>query len=735
MSIGNKFRIPSIRELYKVDFDNPSGFLEVGDFQVPLPKKPPLKMFKNYGIEPEGQFFYREEVPIDLKRWDKQLRDQFVEVMYHKRYNGEWWLIGGHEIYLTGQCWMFLNFWEKESGGRPDFRYECYEWFLFWEMCRRDPNCYGMLDVKARRLGDTEKTLFVIWETITRIRNSHGGMQNISEADAGTNFQRIVEGNRRMIWFFKPIMSGMEKPKKELEFGYPSDIFTAKKLKEKKRNEDAIDYSDMASLVPDLKGLIDFEATKEKKYDGQRLKIYHCDEPGKITEMNVEKQWGIIKPTLHIYNGKKIVGKALFTSTVEDLKEGDVNSLETMKKMWEMSNPKKRDGNGRTLTGLYRYFRSTILASEPDEFGFYDIEEATQYVRNTIKGLEEIGDFDGVASLKRKQPLSIEDVFALSYNECVLYPILLDARIYQIENNLSVFNTKTDENGETIRPKAVRGNLAWTKGFGSDVQWIPDEKGRWYISQMPKNPNARMSIGQFPKPANAEMYTMGCDPVDALLEGDVKKASHSNAAFAIYRRYDELEDGHLPKDDKGIVVPSERHRMKSAQFVCDYEYRPDDPHEFFDDAIMTCIFYGVPMMYEKDKPSIAAYFNAKGLKYYLKAKPLETQPEKIAAKKEKERRRLKQLKENQDTGAKASPSLIRLYVGCLKTQVYYYIQTFHHLRILKCHRQFNVVNRTERDLTVAAAFALLSDMDTGSSLVKEHTEQHDELWNIYKRNQ
>jgi hypothetical protein len=449
--------------------------------------------------------------------------------------------------------------------------------------------------------------------------------------------------------------------------------------------------------------------------------------------MNVKSQWSIVQPTLHIYNGKKIVGKALFTSTVEDLEEGSVNSLDIMKDMWEKSNPNNRDANGRTLTGLYRYFRSCILGWEPDKWGFYDKAEAEKFVRNTIEGLEKTGDFDAVARLKRKQPLTIQDVFSLSYNECVLYPALLDKRSYQIENNLSWYNSPKDEHGDLVRPKAVRGNLHWTKGFGSNVQWIPDENGRWEISQLPKNPNGRMLVGNYYKPTNDSTHTMGCDPVDAMLESK-GKGEHSAAAFVIYRRYDELADGHLPKDDRGIVVESERHRMESAQYVCDYEYRPEDPHDFFEDAAKTAIFYGVPMMYEKDKPSIAAFFYEKGLKYYLKAKPLEAQPEKVAAAKAKKRRRLKQLKENQDTGAKASPSLIRLYVDCLKVQVYLYISTFNHPRIIRCHRQFDVANRTKRDLTVAAAFALLSNLDSNSAIVKEYSTRHDvALWNMYQR--
>ena len=132
--IENKYRIERPNELYKVDWTEISGYMVLSDTKVPLPKKPHPKLFKNYGIAIKEQKFRREVIPPDLKRWDKVLLDQFVAVMYHKRNNGEWWLIGGKEIYLTGKCWMYLNFWEIEAGGKPTFRQEAFEFFLFWEM-------------------------------------------------------------------------------------------------------------------------------------------------------------------------------------------------------------------------------------------------------------------------------------------------------------------------------------------------------------------------------------------------------------------------------------------------------------------------------------------------------------------------------------------------------------------------------------------------------------------------
>jgi hypothetical protein len=716
----NKYRIQSIHELYTVDWSKPSGYVTISDSQVPLPKKPPLRYFKNYQIVKENQKFYREEIPKDLKRWDKALIDKFVEVMYHKRYNGEWWLINGKEVYLTGKAWTYLNFWELEIGGRPTFRYELIEFFQFWEMCYLDPNCYGILDIKARRLGDTEKSLFLVWEECTRLRNSRGGMQNIKESDASDNFQRVVVGNNKMIWFFKPIMAGLDKPKSELIFDYPPEVNTAQKMKKKRKNGDkGDDYEEQSILTPAIESTITYETTKLGRYDGKRLRIYHLDEPGKILEMPVKEQWNIVKQTLHLYNGKKIVGKALLTTTVEDFEEGTVNTMQAMKWFWENSNPNNLDANGRTGTGLRRYFRSCLLSSEPDEFGMINVQEAMEWVGNTVKYLESIGDFDGLADLKRKQPIHIEDVFSIPHKECVLFPVLLDKRIHQIEANLHAYTNKNvDLLGYSIRPKAVRGDLHWISKFGGEVAWIADPNGRWCISQHPIKPNERIVVDGKPRPCMDTSYTFGVDPIDAMLEG---KGKHSEAGGVVYRRYDELKDGYLERDDQGRII--EAWRMESAQFVCDYLFRTQDPNECFEDLLKTAIYYSVPMFYERDKPSVGVFFETSGFYYYMKSRPMETDTN--------IKKRIK--KGRKEKGAKATPQLIRLYVDRLKGQVYNYIDTFNHLRILRCHRQFNVENRTERDLTVAAGFALLADMDSADNTLPMSERFDAPLFELFAR--
>jgi hypothetical protein len=695
------------QNLYVCAYEKKPKTIEIGEFDVPLPVKPPIEQFKNYGLPKEAQFFRREQIPSDLRQWEKTYQNKFVSAMYHKRKNGEWWLINGKEIYLTGRAWMFFNFWHIEAGGLPKFRYEAVLFFLFFEMCWNDPNCYGMLDFKARRLGDTEKALFLGWETVTRYRNTRFGMQNKKNDDAETNFKRVVKANKNMIWFFKPISGGLDTPKKELVFEYPTDFVTTKRMKEEKKSKAD---SQPVNQIAALESTIDYEPTTLGAYDGQRLTIYHGDEWGKTVNMNVKNQWGIVKPTLALNNGDKIIGKCLVTTTVEEFDEGNISTIEVMQQIWNESDPAKRDGNGRTISGLYRLFRSALHGAEIDAYGFTNDDNTRARLKNTEKILTESGALDDLANWRRKHPLHINDVFSVAPKECPLYPAKLEIRIRQIKENLNCKNKPINEDGTEVVPKGVFGDLVWESQFGGNVKWQPNPKGKWCISQHPKNPNVRI-IDEWvkPKPANDAFFTFGADPYDAR---NTTTSKRSDGAGVVYRRLDLDIDGHLVDSAQDFhISESQTYLMQTDQFVCDYVARQDDPEDYYEDMLKTAIYYSVSMLCEKDKPSIENFFIKRGFSRYLKNRPDETKAT------------YKKKRDAKETGIKASVPIINLYVDALKIHVFHRIINSHHPRLLADFRQFTVKNRTEHDLTVAAGMALLSNLDERSKAKIESLQQ------------
>lgn len=689
------------QELYTAEWDfvKPHETIEIEGFEIPvvLPKRPPNKYIINHGKPLSKQKFVREVVPSDILRWNEKRRDEYVERMYHKRHNGEWWLIGGRVVYITGKFWYYLNFWWTESGMFPEFREGDLNFFLVWEHCYRDKDCYGMLDIKGRRMGDTEKTLCIMYEEASGTRNVWCGMQNVTETDAKDNFLRITASSVEVPFFFKPIVPSGTAPTKKLVFKYPQEIQTMKKLKTEKAKDGQDGQIKIVYKYPPINSKIDYAPSVKGKYDGKRLRIYHLDEPGKITEFNVNHQWEVIKPVLALQNGAKIVGKAIWTTTVEDIE--NANTMQNIQKTWNDSDPRDRNENGRTHTGLYRYFRDCVNAFGVDEFGFHLKEECYRQVANERASFEAKTDWDGLASFNRKHPLTIEDVFRPPHNECVLYPIFLDKRIRQIGENKMGGEQTTMPNGETVRPMEIAGDFAWEKGFGSKVLWIPHHKGKWHVSHLPETPNYCYRQGDgLPRPGNSAKYTFGVDPVDHIADD----GQGSDGGGAIYRRYNKLVDADLALDEDGNVADWEVWRMQTDRFVADYIDRPQNPYEYFEEMLKAAIYYGVGIFPETNRGSIIPWFNEKGFRHYVAWRPAETSV--TAATK-------KSTKFKKEKGVAASAGIIHLYTQELKLHVYRRWQTYHHLRILNDYRQYNTKNRGKRDLTVSCGMALLAAMD------------------------
>lgn len=617
--------------------------------------------------------------------------------MFHIRDNGEWWRIKGQDVFITGVNWYYLNFWHIEAGGLPEFRIVDVEDFLFTDFVARDPNAYGDFKIKPRREGGTERALCIGYEGATRYREAHFGNMANDDKRAAKNFKRLIKAHRKMIWFFKPINKGSDNVQKELRFEEPEQKLSRNNYKEVSARQNSYDP---------LGGYIDYAASTKGAYDGDRNFTFLYDEVCKIFKYDPNEQWEILKPTFEKRGGMQIIGKAKLLSTVEEFANG--KSVEYATKMWDDSDPTKRDGNGRTANGLYRYFRSALVLAEPDEFGFPKTEEFLKWYQGTEKAFLDKKDYRGLSRWKRKYPMDVNDALQLPDNECILFPALLEERLRQIKEG-KLWNNAIDPNPH----KAVYGQLVWENGIKyGRVKWIPAidqsnttaKEARWCISEHPAIPNAGMNNK---KPANYKTYSCGIDPIDTKSVGGDNRLSLMG--ITVKSKFNGLIDSEangievsIDENDgsKDILNPE---AMRTNRIVCDYQYRQDDPDDAFDDIVKTLYYFGCQGMVETNRVYVRNKFREAKKENWLANEILVLQSN------------LRQTRgfKGQDKGINSNTKTNEFSNEALIEYVENYWKIIDHPRVLKCMRGFagNAASRTKSDLTVSFGWCLAQDVD------------------------
>jgi len=658
--------------------------VDIGEFKVPVPDPPEEREMIGYYKPIAQQKFERFEMP-DLKTMNQADLENLAERAWHIRENGLYMLIKGEPIYIPGPLWMFINFWTTTRGTRPDFRIECWEFFVLWYMfVEINPYVLGLYDVKARRLGDSEKGLFILFERVTRFFNYPGGLQSYSDEEAAKAFQRLVRGYQKMPYFFKPKIAGS--PSSELSFSRPSEVVTLKKLKD--RREDIIEQSDGEFLD----SYIGYRATVTGAFDGSALGHYYGDEWLKVPthRMNVLQQWENIKRVITLNNGMTKYGTALVTSTVEHKTTADesASTVDLAEKIWDGSDWNDRDGNGMTKTGLVRVFRGYELNAPIDEYGFHKKEDARRHRENKVKSLMDSGDLDGLIQLKRKEPATIEDAFVKPTTNCPLHPQMCEVRLHQIKHGLDRWNKP----GEKI--EIIEGELSWKNRVGGDVQFTRKKGGKWNFSQMPFRENAITQRGSKYQAENMPWYRMAVDPFDS--EETVMRGS--DGAFTVFRRFNLLHEDQnkLRFNDRGEVENT--WDMKTGQFVCDYKFRHQDPNDFYMDVILTAFFFGVQFYPEIDKPGLIQWAKNSGFKSLIQYEP----PDLIAGLARKREAR---------HGSKTTTHLVSNYVGLLSSHIARNIWAEKLPRLITQWMYFETAKRTKFDLAVASGWTMIADLE------------------------
>lgn len=406
----------------------------------------------------------------------------------------------------------------------------------------------------------------MMYEYTSRTGNAHAGIQSKTRADAGKVFsEKLIQPWRKLIDFFRPTYdrSQGDVPKSQLRF-----FETANKGSKAK---------DVYESSGELESWIDYENSGERAYDSQKMLRYFVDEWAKTEEADVLERHKVAKPCLENDNGE-IIGKAIYASTVEDM-EGH---LEKYLRLWNESDINNRNANGRTVSGLYRFFTPAQKIMFVDKYGYPDEERALKQIENEIAGMTDPRD---IASFIRKNPRNWKEAFRTGGDNCLYDPLKLDDRA-----SILGFKDKSE-----IYEKF---NLVWDdveEGGMPKVRLIKNKNGRFKFAKAFQWPESEANNVQrkgshfFPK--NQMKFVIGIDPYD---HNRTKDGTFSNGAAAVYLKHDPLDPD------------------MSENFIGIYVSRPPTAQIFYEDMLKLCHYFSAQMLFEDNKPGIGNYFTERG---------------------------------------------------------------------------------------------------------------------------
>ena len=566
---------------------------EIANLRVALPLTPNKVSYKGNKWQPIDlpKELSRIKTIFDWNRRDNTFKNQwvdFIEEEFDRREYGYWFINNQVKTYITGSHYMYLQ-WTKTDVGHPDFRESNRIFFLFWEACKVDARCFGMCYLKNRRSGFSFMASSESVNIATLAKDARVGMVSKTGPDAKKMFtDKVVPIANNYPFFFQPVRDGMTTPKTELAFRVPASKITRKNMdQEQGEDVDGLDTS------------IDWRNTADNSYDGEKLKFLIEDEAAKLEKpMNIENGWRIRKTCLRL--GARIIGKCMMGSTSNALDKGGEN----YKRLFADSDVTKRNKNGQTLSGLYSLFIPMEYNFEGyiDEFGHAVLETPEKPVRSAegtwiIQGVIEYWNNE-VASLKSNPDALNEFYRQFPRTESHAFRDETKSSIY----NLTKIYQQVDYNDGMLQDRVLtRGFFHWKDGEkDSEVIWTPDRNGRFLVSWIPEIAmrNNFISKNGTKYPLNEHVGAFGCDPYDI-----------SGATFG---------------GSNGSLHGLTKFNMANAPsnaFFLEYIARPQTAEIFFEEVLMACVFYGMPILAENNKARLLYHFKNRGYRGFSMNRP------------------------------------------------------------------------------------------------------------------
>jgi len=361
---------------------------------------------------------------------------------------------------------------------------------------------------------------------------------------------------------------------------------------------------------------------------------------------------------------------------------------ENFKKLYYDSDVTQRNSNGQTRSGLYSLFIPMEWNYEGyiDSYGIpvFDTPKETredphgtkikigviEYWQNEVDGLKE--DQDGLNEFYRQFPRTEEHAFR---DEAKSSLFNLTKIYQQIDWNADIKNSGV----------ITQGSFQWANGIkDTTVIFSPNNKGRFRVSWVPpiELQNKVVAKNGLKFPGNEHCGAFGCDSYD--ISGTVDKRGSNGALSG------------LTKFSMENVPPN--------HFFLEYIARPQTAEIFFEDVLMACVFYGMPILAENNKPRLLYYFKRRGYRGYSI-----NRPDKLYNKLSVTEREIGGIPNSSEDIKQAHAAAIESYIEDhigLKPDANFGDMYFQ--RTLEDWAKFNINNRTSHDASISSGLAIMA---------------------------
>ena len=292
-----------------------------------------------------------------------------------------------------------------------------------------------------------------------------------------------------------------------------------------------------------------------------------------------------------------------------------------------------------------------------------------EHWQNEVEGLKD--DQDGLNEYYRQFPRTEEHAFRDEAKES-LFNL---TKIYeQIDYNADLQNTAT----------VTTGSFQWENGIkDSRVLFYPNKDGRFKISWVPPaSLQNRIIVKNGVKHAgNEHCGAFGCDSYD--ISGTVDKRGSNGSLHG------------LTKFSMENVPPN--------LFFLEYIARPQTAEIFFEDVLMACVFYGMPILCENNKPRLLYHFKRRGYRGFAM-----NRPDKVYNKLSVTEREIGGVPNSSEDMKQAHAAAIETYIEENIGVTPNGYGSMYFQRTLEDWAKFNINNRTKHDASISSGLAIMA---------------------------